>query len=81
MKYEMKAVDWMLIGAVLGIFGMELDLTTIGIVTTKELLGSLLLVVIGLLVYAPQIILAIKSRIKAEDENDDWMIDEDEKES
>lgn len=76
MKYEMKSLDWMLIGAVLGIFAMQLDLASIGLVTTKELLGSLLLVVIGLMVYLPQIILAIRSRIKKEDENDDWMIDE-----
>lgn len=81
MKYEMKAVDWMLIGAVLGISLMQLDLASIGLVTTKELLGSLLLVTIGLLIYLPQIILAIKNRIKAEDENDDWMIEDKEEES
>lgn len=81
MKYEMKAVDWMLIGAVLGISLMQLDLASIGLVTTKELLGSLLLVTIGLLIYLPQIILAIKNRIKAEDENDDWMIEDKEGES
>lgn len=80
MKYEMKAVDWMLIGAVLGISLMQLDLASIGLVTTKELLGSLLLVTIGLLIYLPQIILAIKNRIKAEDENDDWMIEDEEEE-
>lgn len=76
MKYEMKSLDWMLIGAVLGIFAMQLDLASIGLVTMKELLGYTLLVVVGIMVYLPQIILAIKSRIKKEDENDDWMIEE-----
>lgn len=76
MKYEMKSLDWMLIGAVLGIFAMQLDLASIGLVTMKELLGYTLLVAVGIMVYLPQIILAIKSRIKKEDENDDWMIEE-----
>lgn len=80
MKYEMKSLDWMLIGAVLGIFAMQLDLASIGLITTKELLGSTLLVAIGILVYLPQIILAIKSRIKKEDESDDWMIEDEEEE-
>ncbi len=63
----MGNLDWMLIGAVLMMLAENLELYTRGLVAPTQMWGSVLIALIGFLVYSPFIIKAIQKSIREED--------------
>jgi hypothetical protein len=63
----MGNLDWMLIGAVLMMLAENLELYTRGLVAPTQMWGSVLIALIGFLVYSPFIVKAIRKSIREED--------------